>query len=149
MDKLTNTRREDIIKAAKFHYNVDGRGTKLDYIRAVICLHNGVERDNLKDHHVMSVLLAETADEVLANTGKARILIGSLVRTHELNRFMMGINGEEYSKKNDGMALLMDEYIRAICFLKVSELKDKSLPENCQTVKDFSVKEATQQRWDY
>ena len=147
MNKLTNTRREDIIKAAKFHYNVDGRGSKLDYVRAVICAHNGVERGNLQDNHVMSVLLHDTIDEVLANTGSASKFMHNLVRTHEMNRFMGKMNAEQYDGKNDGLTLLMDEYISAICFLKVTDLRDKSLPVNCPEIEKFIITQIANSGW--
>jgi hypothetical protein len=124
MMNLTNTRREDIIKACKYHYG--GR----DNVSKVVAMHNGME--TISDIDLLHCILHDVGAEMFADHHAATTFILACASSYRLNVFSQHVTG--MPRDNDAIALLLSEAKGRVAFLTVDQIKGGKLPPNCPLI---------------
>lgn len=130
----TNSRRDDIIKAAKYHYKA-ADVSALGILRRVVAFHNGISHITLRNADLLSIIIHDTVDIVIKNTSDALSMLSGCISSYNMNQFMAAMNGSGTAANNDAMEVLLTEYVGR---LTMTLNKDcGSLPENCPHVEKF------------
>lgn len=124
---LTNTRREDIIKACKYHYGADS-------LHKIVAAHNGIE--NISDSDVLSCILHDVGPEIFWDGSAAISFVQSCIHTHGMNLFCARLGN---LRSNDAISLLLSEIISRVTLLTVDRITGGKLPENCPIIEKMLV----------
>lgn len=135
MKRPNNSRREDIIKAAKYHYRTGDLST-IGILRRVVAFHNGVPLTSLRNSDLLLVMVNDTGDEVFTNANRMKDFMNRCASSYSMNIFSSRMDGLDSTPQNDAMALLLTEYASRITHLLVTDLATP-LPENCPNMKEF------------
>jgi hypothetical protein len=134
MRNPTNSRRDDIIKAAKYHYKLPD-ASAMGILRRVVTFHNGNSLISLKNSDLLSIIMHDTVDIVLKNTSDASWFLSRCISSYNMNAFSAAMNGSGNASGNDAMDLLLTEYVGMLTMTLVKDCG--SLPENCPLVEAF------------
>lgn len=130
---LQNTRREDILKAAKYHYKHE-RKDVVEVLRAVISAHNGIPIEDMNDKVILYVLMHEVHDEVNKDTRSFQIFMDDFIRA-------IWWNDVKLTSERSNLRMVLDTYLSRVTLLHKQFLKDQSLPDNCPVMEQF-IKES-------
>lgn len=127
---LTNTRREDILKAAKYHYKVDDEDT-VEVLRHVIAFHNGVELKHINDDAILKIMMNDCGEEVKNDPRFFDRFIEGM--------YMNGIRWAGWFNEPTPSVLrtMLLSYLSLVTLLERKYINNESLPDNCPVVEQL------------
>ena len=122
----TNTRREDILKTAKYHYKVDGLDT-VEVMRRVIAHHNGVTVERLNDYTILTVMMHDLNNEVMKEPRALKQFINNM---WDDVWWSCMLDPETPTI----IRTMLLSYLHLVTMLERKYINNESLPDNCPAI---------------